>query len=788
MHGVGGGAAVVGDDVLMRLDEGGRVLEWQRAAEEMFGWSAEDTVGQSVATLVRGAATDGPVGRSRLDETHAVLVRPLLTGERLVWDVRRAADAASGEDMAILRAMFTQSPVGLHVLDEHLRIVRMNTATRALGTAVGRLRGRLFTEAYGIAAPEAEEAAARRVLDSGRPELNRLVRGTRAAPGGGRGIYSVSYVRLENVRGDTLGLVVSAVDVTERERALQRLSVLGEVRRRVGERLDVIAACQEFVDAVVPAFAGIAVVEVVDDVVRGEAPPLVPVDRDVPLRRAAFSGRMSAHPLGDVRHLPYGTPFSRVLSDLRPRLVSVEEDSLWLTADPARADAIKQSAAHSLIVAPLELRGEAFGVVSFYRHEDEDPFEQDDVALAADLCGHAALCIDNARRYARERAIAATVQRRLLPQRPAVPSTVELGHLHLPAPEGGGVWFDVIGLAGARSALIVGEVAGRGMAAATTMGQLRTVIHSLAALDVAPDELMARLNDAATRLADERAALPTGDPLHREPLTASCLIAVYDPIDLTCTFVRAGLSDPLVVPPDGEPATVPVPAGPLLAGPGNAPFPATTVPLPAGSTLAIGTSLLAREVLAPSAPLRPLFDGSAGRPLNELCDAVAYAVDHGRPAGDALLLFARTTALPAGQVFTCPLPAEAEAAPFARAAVRRRLREWGVDQETSFVTELIVSELVGNAVRYGAPPFRLRLILNGVLTCEVTDAAAAAPHIRHARASDETGRGLFIVATLADAWGMRYLPVGKTVWAQQSVGDGTGGTDGTGGKGDAAAQ
>ncbi|MGY5104207.1 ATP-binding protein [Streptomyces sp. 900105245] len=353
---------MVGDDVLMRLDEGGRVLEWQRAAEEMFGWSAEDTVGQSVAALVRGAATDGPVGRSRLDETHAVLVRPLLTGERLVWDVRRAADAASGEDMAILRAMFTQSPVGLHVLDEHLRIVRMNTATRALrGTAVGRLRGRLFTEAYGIAAPEAEEAA-------------------------------------------------------------------------------------------------------------------------------------------------------------------------------------------------------------------------------------------------------------------------------------------------------------------------------------------------------------------------------------------------------------------------------------------IGTSLLAREVLAPSAPLRPLFDGSAGRPLNELCDAVAYAVDHGRPAGDALLLFARTTALPAGQVFTCPLPAEAEAAPFARAAVRRRLREWGVDQETSFVTELIVSELVGNAVRYGAPPFRLRLILNGVLTCEVTDAAAAAPHIRHARASDETGRGLFIVATLADAWGMRYLPVGKTVWAQQSVGDGTGGTDGTGGKGDAAAQ
>ncbi|MFE3633700.1 SpoIIE family protein phosphatase [Streptomyces sp. NPDC059168] len=756
------------DDRLMRLDEAGRVLEWHRAAREAFGRSAEETVGRTVASLLRG----GPDGRVGPDVLRPVLVRPMLTDGTLVWEVSAAPDAASGHDLAVLRAIFTQSPVGLHVLDDRLRIVRVNTASHTLrDTAEDRLLGRVFSRAYGLADPEQEEAAARRVLETGRAELNRIVRVVPAAAGREHSVYSVSYVRLENARGDVLGLVASAIDMTERERALWRLSVVDEVRRRVGERLDVIAACHEFVDAVVPRFSGIAVVEVVEEVVRGEAPPLVPVGREVPLRRAAFRGVVSAYPVGEVRRLPYGTPFSRVLTDLRPRLVRVDEDSLWLGADPPRADAIRASGAHSLIVAPLALRGEALGVVSFYRHREEEPFEEADVALAADVCAHAALCIDNARRYARERTIAATVQRRLLPQRPAVPDTVELSHLHLSASEGGGAWFDVIGMAGSRTALVVGEVSGHGMAAATTMGQLRTVIHSLVSLDLAPDELVARLSDTAARLAAERAALPAGDPLHREPLTASCLIAVYDPIDLTCTFVRAGLADPVVVPPGGDPAVVSVPAGPLLAGPGNAPFPATTIDLPAGSTLAIGTRALAREVLAPAAPLRALFDEHAHGPLPDLADAMAYAVGDEQRSQDALMLFARTAALPAERVFGRALPPGPEAAPFARAEARRRLRAWGVDQEAAFTTELIVSELVGNAVRYGIPPLNLRLICNGVLTCEVSDAAMSAPHLKHARTSDETGRGLFIVATLADAWGTRYQAEGKTVWAQQSLHD-----------------
>jgi PAS domain S-box-containing protein len=756
-------------DVLILIDEGGRVVEWGRPAEELFGWSAEEAVGRSVTALMREVATDDEWRRERFSDAAAVLVKPVLRGTSVVWQVLAAGDTMSGQDLAILKAMFTHFPVGLHVLDDQLRVVRTSTATRGLrDTPVGHLVGKHFTEACELEDPEKEVALAQRVLESGEPVVNRLVGD--ATPGRRRRIHSVSYFRLEDSHGDVLGLVASAVDVTERENAQNRLALLDTVRTRVGHRLNVVDVCRELVEAVVPAFAGIADVEMIEDVVRGEDPPLVPVHRDVPLRPVAFQGRIAGHPVGVVRPLPTGTPFSRVLSDLRPRLVSIEEDSSWLAADPARADVIKRSGAHSLIVAPLALHGQALGVVSFYRHQQEDPFEEDDVAVASAVCAHAALCIDNARRYMREWVIASTVQRRLLPQQPATQTTVEISQLHLTGPEGGGAWFDAIALPGARTALIVGDVAGRGIAAAITVGLLRTAIHTLAAMDLQPDELLARLSDTAARLAAARAALPPVDPLNPEPLTAGCVIAIYDPVDLTCTIARAGLPEPVAVFPDGTSASLSVPPGPLLAGTGNAPFPTATVNLPEGSTLAMGTAALADELLAPSGALRPLLDGANTRSLPDLCDNIAYAFTGGPRAGETLMLLARTKALPTDRVLTRSLPANPEAAPIARAAARHQLEVWGVDEETAFTTELIVSEFVGNAVRYGAPPLQLRLVLERMLTCEVSDAAPSAPHVKHARTIDETGRGLFIIASLADQWGTRYQAQGKTVWAEQPTG------------------
>ncbi|MFG2265876.1 ATP-binding protein [Streptomyces sp. NPDC048720] len=116
------------------------------------------------------------------------------------------------------------------------------------------------------------------------------------------------------------------------------------------------------------------------------------------------------------------------------------------------------------------------------------------------------------------------------------------------------------------------------------------------------------------------------------------------------------------------------------------------------------------------------------------------------------------------------LPADTEAAPMARDTVRHQMERWHIDDETAYTTELLVSELVGNAVRAGEPPLSLRLRLDRMLTCEVTDAAMSAPHVRHARTVDETGRGLFIVTSLARNRDTRYHEDGKTVWAELLAG------------------
>lgn len=756
-------------DVLVLIDESGRVIEWGRPAEEMFGWSAEEAIGRQVGTLMREAAAGGE-RRGIFSAAAAVLVKPVLRGTSVVWQVLAAGDSMVGHDAAVLKAVFTHSPVRLYVLDHRLRVVRMSTfAGDRHDTSVGHLLGAHFTEACEFSDPEQEAAVAQGVLESGEPVVNRLVRRIKTPGRPTRRIYSVSYFRLEDCAGDVVGLVTSALDVTERENAQNRLALLDTVRTQVGHMLNVMHVCSELVDAVVPAFAGLADVEVIEDVVRGEDPPLVPVHPDALLRRAAFRGWIAGPPVGVKRSLPVGTPFSDILTDLRPRLVKVDEDSSWPAADPARADVIRRSGAHSLIVAPLALRGHALGVVSFYRYGQEDQFEEEDVAVASAMCAHTALCIDNARQFMREWITARTVQRRLLPHRPASHTTAEISQLHLPDPEGGGAWSDAIALPGARTALIVGDVAGKGIAAAITMGLLRTAIHTLADLDLQPDELLARLSDTTARLAAARAALPP-DPVNREPLTARCIIAIYDPVDLTCTVARAGLPDPVAVFPDGTSASLSVPPSPPLAESGSAPFPAITVSLPEGTTLAMGTSALADEVLASSGSLRPFLEGIGTRPLRDVCDDIAHMLSDDDRTGETLMLLARTKALPQDRVLTRDLPADPKAAPIARAAARRQLKAWDVDEETAFTTELIVSELVGNAVRYGAPPLQLRLIFERMLTCEVSDTATSSPQVKHARTVDETGRGLFIIASLADQWGTHYRTQGKTVWAEQPTG------------------
>jgi anti-sigma regulatory factor (Ser/Thr protein kinase) len=205
-------------------------------------------------------------------------------------------------------------------------------------------------------------------------------------------------------------------------------------------------------------------------------------------------------------------------------------------------------------------------------------------------------------------------------------------------------------------------------------------------------------------------------------------------------------------------------AGPQLGSPDRTPFAATAVELPTGSVLVFSSA----APPAPDACGGPSPWGEAlaqnDRPLPELVDEVLY-----RLPGRTMLLLARTHPFPADSVATWQFAQDPTAVSVARQHVRDQLAHWNVDEDTATGTELIVSELVTNGVRYGSPPLDLRLIKDRVLTCEVTDSSPAAPHLRHARTVDEGGRGLFIISQLTQDWGVRYQTVGKTVWAEQPL-------------------
>lgn len=671
-------------------------------------------------------------------------------------------------EAAVLDTLFAQSAVGLHVLDTQLRVVRANTLSGAVPDE--RLVGRHFTEAYHLEEPDEAERALRKVLDSGAAVHDRVIRGRPVDSTGRSRSLMVSVYRLNDADGRTLGLLATVVDVDEQEKTRTRAACLTAVRTQVGRSLDVAATCEGLVEAVVPAFADLAVVEVVDDVLRGSDPTPGPLEPDVPLRRASVRGlgadEYRSGLVGEMRRLPDRTPYSLAASDLKPRLVQIDARAPWLEADPESVRLIEATRAHSLIVVPLKLHGTVLGLVSLFRCRGTEPYEENDLPLALTAAAHVALSIDNARRYARDHAIASTVQRRLLPQHNGGGISVETAHVLLPG-RNSGCWFDTIGLSGARTALIVGNVEAPGLQAAITMGQLRTVIHALAGLDLEPDEVLARLADTAGRLARERAALPPGDWLHRQAPTATCMYAVYDPFSRTCTVARAGHPSLVLVTPDGTTTPLDVPDGPSLFSTDTSPFATAAFELDEGSVLAFFTgTLLAGEVSSDQvreALARP------GRNLQDLCDDVVYSLPaEACPEGAALLL-ARTGVVPPDRIATWELAHDRTTPAISRTLVRDRLDGWGVDEATTDATELIVSELITNAVRYGTPPLHLRLILDRTLTCEVHDSSRVSPHLRHARTVDEGGRGLFIVSRLAAHWGTRYSSDGKALWTEQEL-------------------
>ncbi|MFD5312575.1 SpoIIE family protein phosphatase [Streptomyces ardesiacus] len=579
--------------------------------------------------------------------------------------------------------------------------------------------------------------------------------------------------RPTDVRGGPAGSVATLRDSTElralsgrAETARERLDILYAAGVGIGTSLDVTRTAEELAELAVPRFADYVTVDLFDPVLSGGQP-----DRAMPLRRTARSGISEDVPLypvgGQIRYVdssPQGRTLREGRAVLEPRL---GEAPGWQAQDYERSAQVVAYGVHSLITVPLRAGSLVLGVVSFWRSVKPEPFDEDELALGEELVARAAVSIDNARRYTREHSMAVTLQRSLLPRRLPDQNALDVAYRYLPAQAGvGGDWFDVLPLSGARVALVVGDVVGHGLHAAATMGRLRTAVHNFTALDLPPDELLGLLDELVGRIdqdetADDGTAPVTG---------ATCLYAIYDPVAGSCVIARAGHPPPALIGPDGTVEFPEVPPGPPL-GLGGLPFETTELRLAEGSRLVLYTDGLvedrAHDIDVGLEHLRRALE-TAGETPEETCRTVLDARLPDRPGDDIALLVARTRTLGPDQVAEWDVPNDPAAVGEVRSQVTRRLGEWGLD-ELVFTTELILSELVTNAIRYGGETVHVRVLRDRSLICEVFDSSSTSPHLRYAAMTDEGGRGLFLVAQLAERWGTRYTPAGKVIWAEQPV-------------------
>ncbi|WP_405436466.1 SpoIIE family protein phosphatase [Streptomyces avidinii] len=549
----------------------------------------------------------------------------------------------------------------------------------------------------------------------------------------------------------------------------------------IGVSLDVTDMAQVLVNLLVPDFADLATVDLAEPVLVGDEPPHLDASDDVRLRRAASaqSPGISAEdllPVGEALPPVPDTEVMRPLMAGRPVLVpDVAVLRAALGVDPETLRLFVPSGAHSSVAVPLYARGLVLGCVTVWRSQLPSAYDEADAALLQDVASRAALGVDNARRYTREHRSALALQRSLLPHSVLNTAAADTAGVYQPAGGGvgvGGDWFDVIPLPSLRVAFVVGDVVGHGLEATAAMARLRTAVQTLADLDLDPGELLTHLDDLVLGFSSEHMA----DASRAEPavLGATCLYAVYDPVTRRCAAATAGHPPPALLPPGEEPYFLGMTPGPPL-GVGGMPFEVTEFGVQPGSTLALYTDGLVErrggDIEQGMEKLRRSLAGTAGpdRPLGEISQTLCDEVLPHEATDDIALLLARTRALTSDQVAEWELEPDLSLVAHARELVLGRLSDWQLE-DMGFVTELVASELVTNAIRYAGGPVGLRLIRDRLLVCEVSDTSSTQPRLRRARDTDEGGRGLFLVAQLTDRWGSRFTSTGKTIWTEQAIG------------------
>ncbi|MEU7472856.1 SpoIIE family protein phosphatase [Streptomyces sp. NPDC044984] len=656
------------------LDTEGRIVLWSPQAEELFGYEAREALGRYAARIMvheqhldlvvklfadvmrtgRSWAGAFPIrrkdGGTRLVEFRNMR---LLDDRGNVYALGLAVDRSTvrrlERDVALSTRIVAQSPIGLAVLDTDLRYVSVNPALEQInGVPAEEHLGRTVREVLPLVDTEVFETAARRVLETGRPVVDRATTGRTPADPDEDHTWAVSLYRLENALGTVLGVAVSVVDVTERyranaeaETARRRLAVIADATARIGTTLELDRTAGELADVAVPELADAAAVDLLDAVVRGRRSTLGPAEpaviRALAVRAVdAAEVLAAADPPGRVtRYAPDRLITECVRTGLPVMVPQVkDEDLARIARSPEAAAQLARAGVHSYLAVPLIARGEVLGALDLIRTRSPRPFDEDDLLLARELASRAAVQIDNARWYQNARDTALTLQRSLLPSHPPVTGGLEVASRYQPAgatSEVGGDWFDVIPLEDGKTALVVGDVMGSGIPAAATMGRLRTATHTLASLDLDPAVLLEHLDRITGGL---------------DQAIATCVYVVHDPRERRCTIANAGHLPPVRVRAGHAPELLDLPTGVPL-GVGGVAFSTTTVELEPGDRLVLYTDGLVETRRHPLDErldrLLALLD-HPGDSLEEVCDLLLRTLHEPDNADDVALLIARATA------------------------------------------------------------------------------------------------------------------------------------------------
>ncbi|MCX5611252.1 MULTISPECIES: SpoIIE family protein phosphatase [unclassified Streptomyces] len=657
---------------LWREDADGRIVEWSLAAQDLLGHRPEDILGRPGASVLvpeanRGLADD-LTRRVQAGETvvgtlpvrhrdgHRVVMEMWIvpaadpqgrTGAMLIA-VETSEVLHMRDSLAALQSLFTQSPIGLATLGTDLRFLRVNDAlARMNGIPAAAHLGKRLTEVVPGVNATVLEATMRQVLERGTAVVDVRRTGRTAADPEHDRTWSCSYAPLLDGSGRPLGLIASLIDITdgqraqaEAERARHRFALLAEAGTRIGTTLDLRQTAQEIVDLLVPQLADSADVQLLESVLGPDDAATAAASTRGVMRRLAATFPDPAAPTaklhaGQTFQIPMGSVYERIIAEGRPMDLFTPDIPALIT-DP-RADALRAYLATlgSARMIPLVARGQVLGAVAVTRLREREPFDDEDRVLVDELMARAALNIDNARMYTRQRHAALTLQRSLTNSELPQVTGLELTGRYLPASDHdvGGDWFDVIQLPGGRTGLVIGDVMGHGIHAAAVMGQLRTAVRTLARLDVPPDRMLRSLDAVVADLGEDE--------------MATCVYAVHDPASGGCVIARAGHPPPAVVGADGTITFLDGPPGTPL-GTGGQDFRTEEVGLPPGSLLVLYTDGLIeardRDLDEGMAQLARTL-GGARLPLEELCDGILEQLLPCDPQDDVAVLLARTRPL-----------------------------------------------------------------------------------------------------------------------------------------------